>query len=83
MGFLLFKNPKEPQETQSFTKSNSDESISPLFLDRKGNIIKGKNYLFKPEKIELIRGAKKFRIFRKEGWSLVIVTNQSGIEQDF
>ncbi len=51
-----------------------------LFLDRDGVINIEKNYLYKQEDFEFIDGIFELGdYFQKEGYTIVIVTNQSGI----
>ena len=60
----------------------NDESIytKAVFFDRDGVIIKDKHFLSEPDLIEFEDGAKSLiNKFKKSGWKIVIVTNQSGI----
>jgi D-glycero-D-manno-heptose 1,7-bisphosphate phosphatase len=51
-----------------------------VFLDRDGTILVEKNYLADPDEVELIPGAMDgLRRLRDAGFTLVVVTNQSGI----
>ncbi len=53
-----------------------------VFLDRDGTIIKNIPYLNDYTKIEYLKGVfKAFDFLKKEGFLLVIVTNQSGIKR--
>jgi len=53
-----------------------------IFLDRDGVINKEKNYLYKKEDFEFIDGVfEACRYFQKIGYQLVVVTNQSGIQE--
>ena len=59
-------------------------SIKTIFLDRDGVINKDKNYLFKIKDFEFIDGIFKACIyFKKLGFEIIIVTNQSGIARGF
>lgn len=54
-----------------------------LFLDRDGVINKEKNYLYKIEDFEFIDGVfEACRKFQKEGYLIVIITNQAGIARE-
>lgn len=51
-----------------------------VFVDRDGTIITEKSYLADPDRVELIPGAlDALRSLRAAGFTLVVVTNQSGI----
>lgn len=51
-----------------------------LFVDRDGTLIEERHYLADPDGVALIDGAAgALRRFRAAGFSLVLVTNQSGI----
>ena len=55
-----------------------------FFFDRDGVLIKDKHFLSDPELIEFEEGAKELVFkFKKSGWKVVIVTNQSGIHRNF
>jgi D-glycero-D-manno-heptose 1,7-bisphosphate phosphatase len=50
------------------------------FLDRDGTIIREREYLADPARVELIDGAAEgLRMLAESGFALVVVTNQSGI----
>jgi D-glycero-D-manno-heptose 1,7-bisphosphate phosphatase len=58
--------------------------LKTIFLDRDGVINKDKNYLFKIKDFEFIDGIFKACIyFKKLGFEIIIVTNQSGIARGF
>jgi len=51
-----------------------------VFLDRDGTIITERHYLHDPRKVALIRGAAEaIRRLSREGYLIVMVTNQSGV----
>ena len=51
-----------------------------IFLDRDGTILVERNYLADPAQVELLPGAVEgLRQLAEEGYTLVVVTNQSGI----
>lgn len=60
--------------------------IKALFLDRDGTVIKEKPgvYLCDPKKVELYKNTKAaFKIFNKLGYTVFIVSNQSGIGRGY
>jgi D-glycero-D-manno-heptose 1,7-bisphosphate phosphatase len=51
-----------------------------LFLDRDGTIIAERGYLKDPSGIEILPGAvDALRKLAREGWKLIVVSNQSGV----
>ncbi|HEU6447150.1 MAG TPA: HAD family hydrolase [Verrucomicrobiae bacterium] len=55
-----------------------------VFLDRDGTLIAEKNYLHKPEEVEIFPGAgKALKRLSDAGYKLFIVTNQSGIGRGY
>ena len=55
-----------------------------IFLDCVGTINVEKNYLYQKEKFEFIEGVPQtLREFRKKGYLLILVTNQSGIARGY
>ena len=71
-------------------KDNSLNERKIVFLDRDGTINVDKNYLFLKEEFEFLPGViEGLRILQDAGFTLVVVTNQSGIargmytEEDF
>jgi D-glycero-D-manno-heptose 1,7-bisphosphate phosphatase len=54
-----------------------------VFLDRDGTIIEDPGYLHRPDDVVLLPGAAKgLAALARDGWPLVIVSNQSGIARD-
>ena len=54
--------------------------MKAIFLDRDGTIIKNIPYLSNPDLVELEhRVIPALRILKEKGFSLILVTNQSGI----
>jgi len=55
-----------------------------VFLDRDGTLIVEKNYLHKPEEVEIFPGAgAALKKLSDAGFKLIIVTNQSGIGRGY
>jgi D-glycero-D-manno-heptose 1,7-bisphosphate phosphatase len=55
-----------------------------VFLDRDGTIIAEKNYLSKPEDVEILSGAAgALKRLREAGFKLFIVSNQSGVGRGY
>jgi len=55
-----------------------------IFLDRDGTLIAEKNYLHKPEEVEIFSGAgKALKKLSAAGFKLFMVTNQSGIGRGY
>ena len=55
-----------------------------IFLDRDGTLIAEKNYLHRPEDVEIFPGAgAALKRLADAGFKLVIVTNQSGIGRGY
>lgn len=60
--------------------SNLVKGEPHLFLDRDGTLIKEYNYLRDPDKVVLEDGViEGLRLFIKNGYRLVVISNQSGI----
>ena len=55
-----------------------------VFLDRDGTLIVEKNYLHKPEEVEIFPGTgAALKKLSEAGFKLIIVTNQSGIGRGY
>ena len=55
-----------------------------VFLDRDGTLIVEKNYLYRPEDVEILPGAgTALKRLVDAGFKLIIVTNQSGIGRGY
>jgi D-glycero-D-manno-heptose 1,7-bisphosphate phosphatase len=55
-----------------------------LILDRDGTLIVERNYISRPEDVELIAGAAEgLRRFEELGWGRIVVTNQSGVNRGY
>ena len=55
-----------------------------FFLDRDGTIIVDKNYLAKPEDIELLDGvAEAIRMMNENNYKVIVVSNQSGVARGY
>jgi len=68
-----------------YKKSRDSSAKTPaIFLDRDGVIIRDKHHLKDPAQVELYPGvAEKLKSFLRLGIPIVVVTNQSGIGQEF
>jgi D-glycero-D-manno-heptose 1,7-bisphosphate phosphatase len=55
-----------------------------VFLDRDGTLIAEKNYLHRPEEVEILPGTRQaLQKLGQAGFKLIIVTNQSGIGRGY
>src|SRR6267154_6081276 len=55
-----------------------------VFLDRDGTLIEDKDYLHRPEEVVIFPGVPAaLRRLRKAGFTLFLVTNQSGVGRGF
>ena len=55
-----------------------------LLIDRDGTVVEERNYLSRPEDVVLLPGAAEgLAAFKKAGFRLVLVTNQSGIGRGY
>ncbi|MGM0441612.1 MAG: D-glycero-beta-D-manno-heptose 1,7-bisphosphate 7-phosphatase [Elusimicrobiota bacterium] len=74
------ENPEEWFWMHDFWK----DSWPAIFLDRDGTINKDHGYVSKKEDLEFIPGVfEALRNFRKKGYILIVVTNQSGIARGY
>lgn len=63
---------------------NLEEGRPAVFFDRDGVLNVDKGYLFRPEDVEWIPGAiRSIRHFNKQGYLVLVVTNQSGIARGY
>src|SRR3990172_11176252 len=55
-----------------------------VFLDRDGTIVVHEPYLSSPEQLQLLTNAAEgIRLFKKSGYLVIVITNQSGIARGF
>lgn len=55
-----------------------------IFLDRDGTLIHNRHYGCDPDQIEIVDGVlEALRLFQRDGYQLIVVTNQSGIARGF
>lgn len=55
-----------------------------VFLDRDGTIIRDRNYIARPEQVELFpNAAASISRLNAAGWPVIVVTNQSGIARGY
>lgn len=82
--FIDIGTPQSYKRAESFFAEREKNVKRFILLDRDGTIIVEKNYLSKPEDVELIPGvAKALRRFKKMGFGLMVITNQSGVGRGF
>jgi len=68
----------------SFREGGGLTMRKAVFLDRDGTLIRNYHYGCDPERIELLEGVPEgLRLLKREGYSLVVVTNQAGIAKGF
>ncbi len=61
---------------------NKNDFKKAVFLDRDGVIIKDRHYIKDPLQVELENNIKKIIEYAiKEGWLIIVITNQSGISK--
>ena len=62
----------------------SDLKQRAIFFDRDGTIIEDKGYLCDPGQVRILPGVVKALCeFKKNGWLLIIVSNQSGVGRGY
>jgi len=55
-----------------------------VFLDRDGTIVVHEHYLSSPDQLKLLpNAAEGIRLFKKSGYLVIVITNQSGIARGF
>ena len=55
-----------------------------LFLDRDGTVIEDRGYMHDPALVQLLPdAAETLRAMAREGWALILVSNQSGVARGF
>lgn len=60
------------------------EKKKAVFLDRDGTIVIHEPYLSSPEQLQLLpNAAEGIRLFKKSGYLVIVITNQSGIARGF
>ena len=60
------------------------EKKKAVFLDRDGTIVVHEPYLSSPEQLQLLpNAAEGIRLFKKSGYLVIVITNQSGIARGF
>jgi len=83
--FLDIGTPEDFSNAEQFFKAGSTAIAKPaLVLDRDGTIIEEREYLSDAAGVKLIPGVgAALRELKKMGFSLVVITNQSGIARGF
>lgn len=80
----LRKNMKFLKNTTDFIQFKNLVERPAVFLDRDGVIIKHIDHISNPEDVKLTPGIAQFiKKFRKKGYAIVVITNQSGIGRQF
>jgi D-glycero-D-manno-heptose 1,7-bisphosphate phosphatase len=76
--------PKPDLERRHLFRSRRDSKKPALFLDRDGVLIDDVHYLSDPDGVHVLAGADALlRLASARGWSVVVITNQSGIARGF
>jgi len=71
-------------ERRHLFRSRRDTRTPALFLDRDGVLIDDVHYLCDPDGVRVLDGADALvELAAARGWSVVIITNQSGIARGF
>ena len=61
-------------------KENGDNMDKVIFLDRDGTLNEEVHYLHRKEDLRLLPGvAQAIRMWRQQGYRIVVVTNQAGV----
>jgi len=69
-------------ERRLLLRSRRNSGTPALFLDRDGVLIDDVHYLSDPNGVQVLKGADTLlEVAALQGWSVVIVTNQSGISR--
>lgn len=83
-GFIDIGTPESYFESQKFFKTQKNKVKRFVLLDRDGTLIHERNYLSKPEQVELLpQTPDGLRILKGLGLGLVVVTNQSGLGRGY
>jgi D-glycero-D-manno-heptose 1,7-bisphosphate phosphatase len=76
--------PKPDLERRHLFRSRQDARKPALFLDRDGVLIDDVHYLSDPDRVHVLAGADRLlQLAAARGWSVVVITNQSGIARGF
>ena len=78
----------QPDNLKHIIKYENDNDLKnkypALFLDRDGVLIKDCHYIKDPRDVSLLDGSiQLIKYAKKQGWKVVIITNQSGISRGF
>ncbi len=73
----------DPASVEAFLKPRSAKGKA-VFLDRDGTVNIDKNYLYKPEDLEFVKGMPEFMaLWRRWGYKTIVATTQSGIARGY
>jgi D-glycero-D-manno-heptose 1,7-bisphosphate phosphatase len=76
--------PQPDLERRHLFRSRRISRTPALFLDRDGVLIDDVHYLSDPNGVHVLAGADELlRLASARGWSVVVITNQSGIARGF
>ncbi len=74
----------DQMERRSIYRSPGKQKRPALFLDRDGVLIDDVHYLRDPKNVVIMAGADELlTMASSKGWSVVVITNQSGISRGF
>ena len=74
----------ERQERRRLLRAHSQSPTPALFLDRDGVLIEDRHHLCDPRDVSLCPGSKELvRAAYEKNWSVVVITNQSGIYRGY